>query len=182
VERVVLSDGSRVAADLVVVGIGVAPETGWLEGSGLVIRDGVVCDETCAAAPGVVAAGDVARWWNPRFGEEMRTEHWTNAVEQAEAAARRLLAGDASREPYAPVPYVWSDQYDRKLQIAGRFGPEDEMRVVEGSLAERRFVAVFGRAGRAVGAVAMNRPAALMRWKRAIAENAAFEAAVAAHE
>ena len=181
VERVTLSDGSRIDADLVVVGIGVAPEVGWLAGSGLALGDGVLCDATCAAsAPGVSAAGDVARWTNPLFGEAMRVEHWTNAIEQGEAAARRLLLAPEKAPAYAPVPYVWSDQYDRKIQIAGRLGPGDEMRVVEGSLAERRFVALYGRGGRLAGAVAFNRAAALVRHKRRIAEGVSWDEALAA--
>ena len=125
VEGVRLADGTLIPADVVVVGIGVAPETRWLEGSGLALGDGVLCDETLATgAPGVVAAGDVARWRNPLFGESMRVEHWTNAVEQAGAAAERLLAGPAAGKPFAPVPFVWSDQYDRKIQIAGRVSPQ----------------------------------------------------------
>jgi NADPH-dependent 2,4-dienoyl-CoA reductase/sulfur reductase-like enzyme len=179
VEAVALSDGARVPADVVVVGIGVAPETAWLDGSGLELRDGVICDSTCLAAPGVVAAGDCARWPNPLFGEEMRVEHWTHAVEQGEAAARRLLAGDGEAAPFAPVPYFWSDQYDRKLQFAGRARADDELHVVQGALAERRFVAVVGRAGRLVGAFAMNRPAALIKLKKQIADRAALSDALA---
>ena len=110
VERVRLADGSVVDADVVVVGIGVAPSTGWLEGSGLALDNGVVCDETCLAAPGVVAAGDIARWPNARFGEVMRVEHWENALEQGAAAARRLLAGDGPGERLEPVPWLWYDQ------------------------------------------------------------------------
>jgi len=178
VERLVLSDGRRVETDLVVVGIGVVPATGWLEGSGLELRDGVVCDESCATRiPGVVAAGDLARWTNPRFGEAMRIEHWSHAVEQAQAAANTLLGRSVV---YAPVPYVWTDQYDRKLQIAGVPRAGDEMQVVEGSLAERRFVALFGRGGRLVGVAGMNRPAPVMRHKRQIAEGVSWEQALAA--
>ncbi|HEY8153318.1 MAG TPA: FAD-dependent oxidoreductase [Myxococcota bacterium] len=183
VEGVRLADGTLVDADVVVVGIGVAPETRWLEGSGLPLGDGVLCDETLAAgAPGVVAAGDVARWHNPLFGESMRIEHWTNAVEQAGAAAERLLAGPAAGKPFAPVPFVWSDQYDRKIQMAGRARPQDEMCVVHGSLAERRFVALFGRAGRLVGALAMNRPRQLVGYRKQIREGHRFEEAVAEAE
>src|SRR5262249_23307051 len=81
VEGVRLSDDTVLPTDLAVVGIGVYPETGWLEGSGVKLADGVVCDQTCATAvPNVVAAGDVARWYNPLFAESMRVEHWTNAV------------------------------------------------------------------------------------------------------
>src|SRR5204863_3672349 len=137
VERVRLDDGSTVDADVVVVGVGVVPETAWLEGSGLTLDNGVVCDETLLAAPGIVAAGDVARWPNPMFdGELMRLEHWTNAAEQGVAAARRLLfdlgptAEGDEPEVYAPVPFVWSDQYDRKIQTVGHFRGDDEMEVV----------------------------------------------------
>lgn len=179
VEALRLADGSRVKADLVVVGIGAAPETAWLESSGLALDDGVVCDARCAtSAPGVVAAGDVARWEHPVYGESIRLEHWTNAVEQAEAAAARLLAGEGA-EPYAPVPFVWSDQYDLKIQSAGRIRPDDEMAVVHGSLEERRFVALFGRKGRLEGALAINRVRQLMGYRRMMREGATWEQALA---
>ena len=183
VERVRLADGSAVHADLVVLGIGVTPSTGWLESSGLALDDGVVCDERCAtAAEGIVAAGDVARWHNPLFGESMRTEHWTNAVEQSNAAAERLLKGAEAVEPFAPVPFVWSDQYDRKIQFAGRFGPEDEVRIVHGSTEQRRFVALYGRQGRLVGAIAMNRIRQLMALRRKLHQGIGFDEAVAEAE
>ncbi len=175
-----LEDGSTVPADVVVVGIGVVPETRWLASSGLELEDGVVCDDTCATrAPGVVAAGDVARWHNRLFGESMRVEHWTNAVEQGEAAAARLLAGDEEAEPFAPVPFVWSDQYDRKIQSAGRPHPDDDVQIVDGSLAEREFVALYGRAGKVTGAVAFNRPRLLVRYRRRIAQGLGWDEALA---
>ena len=180
VERVRLSDGSVVEADVVVVGIGVIPNTEWLEGSGLEIDNGVVCDATCLAAPGVAAAGDVARWPNERFDELMRVEHWDNAVAQGAHAARRLLVGDDEAEPFVPVPWFWSDQYDRKIQMAGRAGPGDEMRVVTGSLSERRFAAVYGRAGRLVGVLGFNRPRQVMRYRMLIEAGTSFEDALAA--
>src|SRR5207237_9528455 len=93
VEGVLLHDGTVVEAELVVVGVGVSPNTAWLESSGLTLRDGVVCDATCLAAPGVVAAGDVARWHNELFDTDMRVEHWPNAAEQRMAAARTLPPG-----------------------------------------------------------------------------------------
>ena len=181
VERVRLDDGATVDAEVVVVGVGVAPVTDWLEGSGLVLDNGIVCDETLLAAPGIVAAGDVARWPNALFdGEMMRLEHWTNAAEQGVAAARRLLfdfgLGPDGDEPevYAPVPFVWSDQYDRKIQSVGHFRGDDEMEVVHGSLEERRFVAVFGRDGRLVGALGFSMPAKVMQYRKMIAERATF--------
>lgn len=177
VGRVHLSDGTSVGASVVVVGIGVTPNTAWLDGSGLTIDDGVVCDATTTAAPGIVAAGDVARWPNPVFdGELMRIEHWDHAFDQAEHAAKALLAGPGA-EAYASVPWFWSDQYDRKVQLAGRVRADDEVVIVEGSLAERRFVALYGRAGRLVGVLGMNRPRPVVQLRPRIAEHISFDEA-----
>jgi NADPH-dependent 2,4-dienoyl-CoA reductase/sulfur reductase-like enzyme len=172
VERLSLADGTSVEADVVVVGIGVAPATDWLEGSGLTLDNGIVCDETCAAVgvEGVVAAGDVARWPNRRFGEVMRIEHWTNAAEQAEAAAATLLAPPGEAEPFAPIPYFWSDQYDVKFMSVGMIGPDDDVEIVDGSVEERKFVATYTRAGKLIGAFACNHPRALMQWRKQIEE------------
>ena len=180
-----LGDGSTIAADVVVVGIGVVPNTSWLEGSGLELNNGIVCDNTCLAAPGIVAAGDVARWPNPQYGDElMRVEHWDNAADQGEYAARRLLAwgADEAVEPYAPVPWFWSDQYDRKIQFAGRANADDDIVLIDGSFEERKFVALFGRNGRVVGVLGMNRPAPVMRWRNRILEGATWDDALAAAE
>lgn len=164
-----LDDGTTISASVVVVGIGVIPNVEWLEGSGLTLDNGVVCDDTCLAAPGVVAAGDVARWPNARFGGEvMRVEHWDNAIEMGVAAARRLLAADGDAVPYEPVPWFWSDLYDRKIQLAGRSGPDDEVQVIHGDVAERRFVALYGRGGRVVGVLGWNRPRHVMQWRQRI--------------
>ena len=182
-ERLRLSDGSALAVDVAIVGIGVRPCTEWLASSGLALDDGVVCDETTrASAPGVVAVGDVARFYNPLFGVSMRIEHWTHAVEQASAAAETLLAEPGAAKPYAPAPFVWSDQYDLKIQSAGHPLAGDETRVVHGSLAERRCVVLHGRKGRLVGAVALNRVRQLMAYRRMIREGASFDAALAAAE
>ncbi|MEO6989366.1 MAG: FAD/NAD(P)-binding oxidoreductase [Aquihabitans sp.] len=179
-KRVVLTDGSSVDADIVVVGIGVVPNVAWLEGSGLTLDDGIVCDETTSAAPGVVAAGDVARWPNRLFGEMMRVEHWEHALDMGAAAARRLLTSDHEAEPYSPVPWFWSDQYDRKIQMAGRARPDDDVAVVAGSLDDRRFCALYGRDGKVMGALAMNMPAQVIRYRRAIVEGLAWDDALAA--
>lgn len=180
VSGVRLGDGSVVEADVVVVGIGVVPETGWLESSGLLLENGVVCDSTCAtAAPGVVAAGDIARWPNNLFGETMRVEHWSNAVEQGAAAAKRLLAGPGEAVDFTPVPYFWSDQYDAKIQFLGRCCPTDEVRIVDGSVEDRRFVALFARDGRLFGALAFNRPRLLMAYRKLLAAKTSFEDAIA---
>ena len=178
VEQVTLSDGSTVDADVVVVGVGVIPNTEWLDGSGLRVDDGVVCDATCLAAEGVTAAGDVARWPNRLFGETMRVEHWDNAAQQGSHAARRLI--DDSTLPFTPVPWFWSDQYDRKIQLAGRVRPDDDVRVVTGSVAERRFAAIYGRAGQITGVLGFNRPRHVMRYRALIEQRATFDEALAA--
>ena len=178
VERVTLSDGSMIDADVVVVGIGVIPNTEWLDGSGLEVDDGVVCDASCLAADRVTAAGDVARWPNELFGETMRVEHWDNAAQQGAHAARRLL--DAAVGPFTPVPWFWSDQYDRKIQLAGRVRGDDEVRVVTGSVDERRFAAIYGRSGRITGVLGFNRPRHVMRYRALIEQRASFDEALAA--
>lgn len=176
-----LADGSRVEADLVIVGIGVTPNTDWLEGSGVKVSGGVVCDEACATSvPGIVAAGDVARWSNPLFGAAMRIEHWSNATEQSMAAAATLLATDAPA-PYASVPFFWSDQYDLKIQSAGYLVGADQSKVVNGSLEEGRFLKLYGRDGRWVGALAFNEPRRLIKCRRQLRTETSFEEAVASH-
>ena len=180
VESLRLSDGSAVPADLVVVGIGVAPVTDWLGSSGLELADGVVCDATCATrAPAVVAAGDVARWYNPLFEQQMRAEHWTNAVEQGVAAAETLLAGPEAAEPFAPVPFVWSDQYGVKIQVAGQVRPDDEVKLIAGSIPERKFTVLFGRAGRLSGVLAFNRPRDVIKYRRLLADRPSWDDALA---
>lgn len=174
-----LSDGDVIETTVAVVGVGVEPNTGWLIGSGLRIADGIVCDATSTAAPGIVAAGDVARWPNPAFaGESMRIEHWDHAMGHGAHAAGAVLAGDDA-SAFSTVPWFWSDQYDRKVQLAGRIRSDDEMLVVDGDLAARRFVALFGRAGRLRGVVAMNRPGPVMGLRAGIAEGISFHDAVA---
>lgn len=173
-----LADGRRLEADAVLVAVGVAPATAWLEGSGLELSDGVVCDETLHAAPGVVTAGDVARWPDRRQGVELRVEHWENASGQGGHAARSLLAG-AAAEPYDEIPYFWSDQYGIKIQLVGHVLAGDEVRVVDGSAEDRRFVACYGRAGRLVAVLSFARPRLLVRYRKLLAERASFEEALA---
>jgi NADPH-dependent 2,4-dienoyl-CoA reductase/sulfur reductase-like enzyme len=173
-----LADGTLIEADEVLVAIGSLPNTEWLDGSGLTVADGVVCDEFSCAAPGVYAAGDVARWHNPLFGVSMRIEHRTNAAEQGMAVARNLLRPEA-RKPFAPVPYFWSDQYDMKIQAYGYLRGHDEVRVVDGDLGERKFVAVYRRADRLVGALAVGMPPKTLRaWRQAVATGALWSEAV----
>ncbi|NUR09371.1 MAG: FAD-dependent oxidoreductase [Nocardioidaceae bacterium] len=173
-----LVGGELVEADEVLVAVGSLPNTDWLAGSGLTVGDGVVCDEYCQAARNVYAAGDVARWYNPLFGQSMRIEHRTNAAEQGMAAARNLLNPEA-RKPFAPVPYFWSDQYDMKVQAYGYLRGHDEVVVVEGGLAERKFVAAYRTGDRLTGALAVGMPPkAIRQWRQAIATGASWGEAV----
>lgn len=176
--RVRLADGELVEGDEVLTAVGSLPNTDWLAGSGLGVADGVVCDAYCEAGPGVYAAGDVARWFNPLFGRAMRVEHRTNAAEQGMAAARNLLRPEA-RRPFAPVPYFWSDQYDMRIQAHGYLRGHDEVAVVEGDPAERRFVAAYRSGGRVTGALAVGvAPRVLRHWRRAIATGASWQEAM----
>jgi NADPH-dependent 2,4-dienoyl-CoA reductase/sulfur reductase-like enzyme len=177
VSAVELADGQRLPAEVVLVAVGVAPAVGWLSQSGLVLDDGVVVDRCLRAAPSVVAAGDVARWPVSAGGPLRRIEHWTNASEQGVAAAASLLAGPAA-DPYEPVPYVWSDQYEAKLQVLGLPAATDELVVLDGSLDEWRFLAVTHRAGALTGALAVGRPRQLMTLRPLVQRQAAVAEAV----
>lgn len=155
VEGVRLADGSELAADLVVVGLGVTPATEWLDGSGLRVDDGVVCDATGAVEGGsdIVAAGDIARWWHPRYGRHLRIEHWDHAGRLGETAARTLLAGPGHAATYEELPYFWSDQYDVKLQMLGVPTDYDAFAVVEGRPQDWEFTAAYGCGGRTIAAL-----------------------------
>lgn len=175
VDAVLLDGDEVVQADVVVVSIGVVPNTEWLIGSGLDLVDGVVCDELCfalgAADRSVVAAGDVARWHHPLIGRDIRVEHWTNAVSQGQAAAANLVTTVTGRDepqPYSALPYAWSDQYDWKIQTIGVVGPETA--VEEGSLDDRQFVVSYRDEGRLVGALCANWPNRIARWRKQITE------------
>ncbi len=182
---VTLGDGTVVAADVIVVGIGVAPATEWLEGSGLELRDGVVCDETLAAGrPRIYAAGDIARWPNALFDEEMRVEHWTNAAEQGAVAARNLLAELAGGHGHAvragavllerPAPPPHPVPRPRRRASAG-----DRVEVVVGDPAEHRFLALYGRGDRLRGALGVNAPKLVMPYRRLLDEAVSWDDAVA---
>ena len=180
-----LGDGSLVASDVVVVGIGVAPNTQWLVGSGLTIGDGIVCDATLSAGvPGVYAAGDCARWPNAAFADfddqEMRVEHWTNAAEQGAAAARNLLlvAGGGEAEPFSSVPFFWSDQFDSRIQFVGRAHGDDEVHVFAGST-DGAFAALYGYQGRLRGVLGVSMPRMVMPFRALLAANATWAEALA---
>ncbi len=184
---VTLTDGSTLDADRVVVGIGVVPATGWLEGSGLPLDNGVVCDATLSAGPGVVAAGDIARWPSARAGRLVRVEHWDHAVGSGEAAARRLLGGP-DVPAFDPVPWFWSDQYDTKIQLVGFASPASRAssdgatlhQEVIGSLEDDRFAVVYGRDGAATAVLGVSRPRHVALLRAAVTDGAPFDEVVAA--
>lgn len=178
---VALGDGEVLHGDVVVVGIGVVPNTEWLEGSGVELANGVVCDEALFAADGVVAAGDLCRWrWRHNGEDELvRIEHWEVAAQAGAAAARSLLAGRRTAPPFDPVPYFWSDQYGLRVQVLGRPEPTDEVAVVDGALdaGDSKFVALYGRRGKLAAALAVSRPRQLMAFRPLLVSGASWDEA-----
>lgn len=173
VEQVTLDDGTRLDCDLLVVGIGVDPETRWLEGSGVSLDRGVLCDATLATnVPDIVAAGDVVRWPNAAVSATMSVPHWSNAAEQGQAAAARLLDGPSS-PAFVHLPYFWSDQYDRKLQSAGLPRAGDSFEVVHGSLTAAAFVGLYAQGERLTGVLTSNTPAGFLRVRKLLARGGA---------
>jgi NADPH-dependent 2,4-dienoyl-CoA reductase/sulfur reductase-like enzyme len=155
VRGVRLADGSVLDADAVLIAIGSLPNVEWLAGSGIPVGNGVLCDRNCQAGPGVWAAGDVASWVHGTLGTRLRLEHRTNAAEQGIAVAENILSG-ARPAPFAPVPYIWSDQYDLKIQIYGAPRAADRFVIADGSLEARKLVAYYGRDGVVCAAVGIN--------------------------
>jgi NADPH-dependent 2,4-dienoyl-CoA reductase/sulfur reductase-like enzyme len=153
VTGVVLSDGTTVDADVVLVAIGASPATGWLESSGLTLDNGIVCDAYCSAAPSVYAAGDVASWYHEGYGSQMRIEHRMNATEQGMAAARNLLGASV---PFSPLPYFWTDQYDAKISAFGLLAEDATVTIADGSVESDKFMAHYTRDGKLVGVLSWN--------------------------
>nr|WP_228538102.1 FAD-dependent oxidoreductase [Nocardia sp. XZ_19_231] len=150
-----LESGEELPADLVVVAVGATPATEWLEGSGLTLDNGVVCDSQCRAAEGIYAVGDVARWHHNHVGGLVRLENRTNATEQAAAVAANILGAEV---PYTPISHFWTDQFDAKIQVYGTLPTDAEVAVVEGSTDNRKFVARYHLDGRVTGIVGWNMP------------------------
>ena len=181
VDGVALDGGEIVPADVVVVGIGVVPATQWLENTQIELRDGVVCDDTLnAGLPGIYAAGDVCRWFNNLYYQEMRVEHWTTASEQGAAAASNLLAVSRGEQPkpYAAVPFFWSDQFTARIQFLGRANGDETAHIVVGSPEERSFVALYEQDGYLKAALGVSRPKQLMPFRKLLAERATWDQAL----
>jgi 3-phenylpropionate/trans-cinnamate dioxygenase ferredoxin reductase component len=168
VEKVVLGDGTELDADLVVVGIGSHPATEWLDGTGIDVDNGVVCDDSGrSSAPHVWAIGDVASWRH-NLGHQVRVEHWSNVADQARALVPALLGQDAPAA--VSVPYFWSDQYDVKIQCLGEPEAGDVVHIVEDD--GRKFLAYYERDGVVAGVVGGGMPGKVMKSRAKIAAGA----------
>ncbi|MBK01608.1 MAG: FAD-dependent oxidoreductase [Acidimicrobiaceae bacterium] len=180
VKGVELTDGSTLPADLVVVGIGADPNTEWLMGSGLQIDDGVVCDGTMnTGVPGVYAVGDVAKAPNAWLGPSpVRVEHWTAATEQAMLVAGNLLHPERSRV-YESVPFVWSDQYNDRIQVAGDTDSSEHVEILIGSVDEQAFVTGYRRDGALAGVMALNSIRPFVQYRRLLMGHGSWDDALA---
>jgi 3-phenylpropionate/trans-cinnamate dioxygenase ferredoxin reductase component len=162
----VATSRGRIAADLVIVGIGLQPNVELASAAGLKTEDGIWVDEfTRTSDPDIHAIGDCTNQPNAALGRRLRLESVPNAVEQGRAAAA-VIAGKP--RPYQPVPWFWSDQYDLKLQMVGISRDYDRL-VIRGSTAERHFIGLYLRGGRIIAADAVSRPAEFMVAKRLVA-------------
>jgi 3-phenylpropionate/trans-cinnamate dioxygenase ferredoxin reductase subunit len=153
VEQVVLNGGEIEAADVVVIGVGVIPQVGLAEAAGLKVDNGIVVDERLqTSAPGVYAAGDVASAWHPHYRQQLRVEHWANALNQGLTAGTNAAGGS---EAYTRLPYFFSDQYDLGLEYVGYSQPGDTV-VIRGNRDEREFIAFWQRDGIVTAAMNVN--------------------------
>jgi NADPH-dependent 2,4-dienoyl-CoA reductase/sulfur reductase-like enzyme len=155
-------DGRELHAAMVVVGAGALPNFEWLEGSGLTLDGGVVVDENLLARVNIAAIGDVARfsWPNVMGEEQVRIEHWEVANVHANSLAHYWMTGEGA--PALMVPYFWSDQYGKKIQMLGHARPDDDVIRVSGSPEEGKWLALYSRGGVVTGIVTLSQPRGLM--------------------
>lgn len=172
VEGVVLTDGTRLPADILLETVGSVSNTGWLEGNGLDLQNGVLTDQFLRAGgrPGVVVVGDIARFANPLFdAPAMRIEHWQTAIDTAVFASATLLhdlgLAESAPEPVSILPWFWSDQGDVRLTSYGQLGLADEIEVIDGDLANEAAIS-YKRAGEPVGVLLIGMKTRAARFKR----------------
>ncbi|MGF7119751.1 NAD(P)/FAD-dependent oxidoreductase [Rhodococcus sp. BE178] len=166
VSGAVLSDGTELDVDVVAIGIGSVPVTGWLEGSGVALGNGVLCDEVGRTDdPHVWAIGDVAAWRHETGGHK-RVEHWSNAGDQAKILAG-ALTGTGDPDAPAQVPYFWSDQYGLKIQALGTVSADDDVHVIKDD--GRKFVVYYSRGGALTAVVGAGSAGAVMKMRAKIA-------------
>jgi NADPH-dependent 2,4-dienoyl-CoA reductase/sulfur reductase-like enzyme len=181
--RAHLSDGSHVDADVAVVALGAIRNTEWLRGSGLAAGElGVACDAGCRVfgdnlivMDDVFVAGDVARFPHPLYRHQfLALEHWGNAVEQAAIAAHNMICAPADRRPHLALPAFWSSQFRVNIKSVGVPTAGDEVMLVQGSVASRRFVALYGKEGQVVAAVTFDQGRWIEFYQRLIEQAAPF--------
>jgi len=149
-----LKDGTVIAADLIVIGIGVTPNTELARGAGIECDDGILVDEFgSTSAPDVYASGDAVRYPDEFFGRRIRSENWMHAQNQSLVVAKNLLG---SQEPYRQVSHMWSDQYDLKIQVTGVADTPES--VLRGALEANKFLMFHLADGKIVGATSINEP------------------------
>jgi 3-phenylpropionate/trans-cinnamate dioxygenase ferredoxin reductase subunit len=166
VESVSLADGNTLKADLVIIGVGVLPETDLAEAAGLEINNGIVVDEYARTSdPDIVAAGDCSFHYNPIYDRHLRLESVQNATDQARVAANTLCG---KLEPYRALPWFWSDQFDLKLQIAGLSQGYDQVVIRGQTDTGRSFAAFYFADGKLIAVDAVNRPKEFMLSRRAL--------------
>jgi 3-phenylpropionate/trans-cinnamate dioxygenase ferredoxin reductase subunit len=172
VHAVELTDGARIEADLVVIGVGVVPNTDLASDAGLAVSNGIVVDDHCRTSdPSIYAVGDCTYHPNDVLGYEVRLESVHNALEQAKTAAMNICGED---QKYAQVPWFWSDQYDLKLQIAGLSQNYDRT-IIRGNPADRSFSCLYLHDGKLIAVDAINKPKDFMQSKKLIAERAVID-------
>ena len=154
---VVFADGSTLEVAAVVLGVGAEVNTEWLQSSGLVLDGGVVVDEHLLASPTIGALGDVAKF--PFKGELTRIEHWQVATDHAAALSLHWAKGEKAPDM---VPYFWSDQYGKKIQMLGHPHPSDDVVKVAGSDEEGKWLALYSRGGVVTGILSLSQPRWLM--------------------
>lgn len=169
IESVTLSGGKTLTTDAALVGIGTMPAVGWLDGSGLEIANGIVCDGQGQTAQDIYAVGDVANWFHPLLGGNQRIEHRLSAGEQAQVVAAVLTGTDV---PHLDLPFFWTDQYDEKWQAYGYIHGDSELEIVLDDISANRLVAVLRRDGRMEAVIGKNAAKQLNPYRRELRDAA----------
>jgi 3-phenylpropionate/trans-cinnamate dioxygenase ferredoxin reductase subunit len=171
VKVVNLSDGSNVEVDAIVVGLGVVPNTEWLDSSGLIIDNGVVCDANGATShANIYALGDVARWVNVQTGRHVRVEHWTNAAAHAAIVASQIAAGEHEKKRLAEIPYFWSDQYGTRIQALGEPSASADLTLIMAGPANERPLYLYSRGKQLTGVLGFGLARAVMSMRAMLAD------------
>jgi 3-phenylpropionate/trans-cinnamate dioxygenase ferredoxin reductase component len=174
-EGVAIAGGELLPADEIVTAVGIRPVTGWLDGSGIKLDNGVAVDEGMRTSlPGVFAAGDCAAFWSRRYRRRLRVEHWDNALHAPEVAAANLLGEDGGNAVYDPVPYFWSEQFGRMVQYAG-YHPAGSRLLWRGDPAGERWTACWLAGGTLAAVLTVDRPKDLVQARRLISSGAAVD-------